>query len=124
MIAIVPSPTALVKWAGSWWPHYPLARMEPYSDGVLTMSYWAGHKAKHQTTAVGEVESDVARVRAAVTDRQMPIHVAGSPTTVSDIRGFAAAALRLKIVGGSVYDFQTTDKTLFPALRGLRVLRV
>jgi hypothetical protein len=121
VITITPSPTAMALWAPkTWWPNYPFAAVAPFTDAFMTMSYWASHKAKGQTTAAAEVLGDITRLRAAVPDPTVPLHVIGSPTTSADIADVARVLTEQNVAGGSVYDWASTKPALYSALRGLR----
>ncbi len=111
-----------------YWPDFPWAGIAPSYDVWMPMAYWTNRRADspwrnaHDYTA-----ANIDRVRAHIGRPDAPVHALGGigdTTSVEDLQAFRAAALPRGVLGGSIYDFRTTqaphwaELLPFAALRG------
>jgi hypothetical protein len=111
-----------------YWPDFPWAGIAPSYDVWMPMAYWTNRRSDspwrnaHDYTA-----ANIDRLRAHIGRPDAPVHALGGigdTTSVEDLQAFRAAALPRGVLGGSIYDFRTTqaphwaELLPFAALRG------
>ena len=107
-----------------FWPDYPYADIAARYDAILPMAYWS-LRIGELRAPVRYVGENVDRLRAVVGD-DMPIHLIGGiadKVSVSDISGMVAAIEDRDVIGGSLYDWVTSNPRQWSALAPLRNLR-
>jgi hypothetical protein len=134
--AIVLPPVATEVINPKLWPDFPWAGIKPYYDVWLPMSYWSnrttrsGYKDGYRYTA-----ENVSRLRTDLADANARVHAVGgigavnaatAPTNtdepmavIGDLDGFVRALREARAIGGSIYDWRTTDPAARDKLRDL-----
>lgn len=111
----------------SYWPAFPWAEIAPSYDVWLPMGYWTNRKnSSPWRDAYTYTLANVDRVRANIGQPAALVHVLGGigdKTTDLDLAGFRIAAHERGAIGGSIYDFRTTQATHWPELLAFRALR-
>jgi hypothetical protein len=122
--AIVLPPVATEVINPKLWPDFPWSDVAPLYDTWLPMSYWSnrttrsGYKDGYTYT-----EENVRRLRANLGRPDAPVHAVGGigavvtvPTnseeplaSINDLDGFGRALRETGAIGGSIYDWRTTD---------------
>ena len=108
-----------------YWPGFPWAELAPSYDVWLPMAYWTNRRGPWRD-AYSYMAANIDRVRAHVGRPDAPIHALGGigdVTSVEDLQGFRRAALERSVLGGSIYDFRTTQAPHWPELLPFRELR-
>ena len=108
-----------------FWPGYPWAEIGATYDAVLPMAYWSLRRGELRSGSryVGE---NIDLVRALVGREGVLIHPIGGiadEATVADLEGMVAAIQDRGAIGGSLYDWDTSNAAQWAALRPLRDLR-
>jgi hypothetical protein len=108
-----------------FWLDYPYDRLADVYDVILPMAYWS---LRIGDLRAGEryVGENVDRIRAAIDDADYPIHVVGGiadAVTSEDVTGMLRAMGDRRVIGGSLYDWATSDPAQWQRLRPLRQLR-
>jgi hypothetical protein len=106
-----------------YWPGFPWAQLRPYYDVWLPMAYWSvrDSSSPYHSGYTYVVES-VRRMRALVGDPNLVVHpVGGIADAVSeaDARDFLRALTDTDAIGGSLYDYRTTNGGVWGILRGI-----
>lgn len=110
-----------------YWPDFPWAGIAPSYDVWMPMAYWTNRRADspwrnaHDYTA-----ANIDRVRARIGRPDAPVHALGGigdTTSVEDLQAFRAAAMPRGVLGGSIYDFRTTQAPHWAELLPFRDLR-
>jgi hypothetical protein len=108
--AITPNAVSLAK-PTSFWPDFPYASLTQYYDVFLPMCYSGAVAAGGQ--AVHDYAANCARlVRAGTGNPTARIHQIGGVADnydASEIEGFVQAVMEYGLMGGSLYDFMTTE---------------
>lgn len=122
LAAITPSPTHLQVVNPAFWPDFPWAALADAYDVLLPMSYWS---IREEALRDGEayVSDDIDRLRAATGDADIPIHVIGGiadALPVDQVAGMARAIREREGLGGSLYDWVTSNDAQWAALAPLR----
>jgi hypothetical protein len=128
--AITLSPTHLEVVNPAYWPGYPWAQIGETYDAVLPMAYWS-IRTGDLRSGDRYVGDSVDRLRADLQNPTIPIHAIGGiadGATVADLRGMVAAievraGAKGNVVGGSLYDWATSNPAQWVALAPLRQLR-
>jgi len=120
--AITPSAVHLQVVNPSFWPDFPWRQLGSAYDVILPMSYWSVRRPEWHS---GEryVGADIDRIRLSTGRLDMPIHAIGGEAagaSVPDIKGMVHAIQTRKILGGSLYDWNTSQPAQWKALRPLR----
>ena len=108
-----------------YWPDFPWAALAPSYDVWLPMAYWTNRRGPWRD-AYSYMAANIDRVRAHIGQPAAPIHALGGIgdiTSVVDLQGFRRAALERSVLGGSIYDFRTTQGPHWPELIPFRELR-
>jgi hypothetical protein len=115
--AIVPNPVRLAQ-PDTYWPGFPYQGLERWYDVFLPMCYSSGDVA-----GLGRTTRYASRcielVRAGTGRSTVPIHEIGGIADELDrreVRGFVHAVRSHGILGGSLYDFATTDRRAWAQL--------
>ena len=87
------------------------------------MAYWSGRRPEWKS---GElyVSENIDRIRAATGRPDMPIHVAGGiadGVSLDDVAGMVHAIQMRGAIGGSLYDWNTSNAAQWDLLRALHV---
>jgi hypothetical protein len=108
--AITPNAVSLAK-PTSFWPDFPYASLTQYYDVFLPMCYSgavaAGGQAVHDYTA-----NCASLVRAGTGNPTVGIHQIGGVADnydAAEIEGFVQAVREYGLMGGSLYDYMTTE---------------
>jgi hypothetical protein len=122
MSAIVQSPVVMQVVNPGFWPRFPWVEVGQLYDVIQPMSYWTERKPDWRS---GERVSseDIDRIRASTGRPDMPVHlVGGIANGVSDLdlNGMIAAIQSRNILGGSLYDWSTSQPFQWDLLRILR----
>jgi hypothetical protein len=124
LAAIVLPPVVLEVINQSFWPSFPYRDIAPFYDAWMPMSYWtnrteaSGYRDAHRYT-----DENIRRLRNNVGQAALAVHPIGGigdETTAADLDGFHAAALAHGSIGGSIYDYRTTDPAAWHRLRAFR----
>jgi hypothetical protein len=109
----------------AFWPGYPWAEIGATYDVVLPMAYW--------TIRTGELRAgdrytaeNVDRVRASTGRPDMPIHVIGGiadGATEADLSAMVDVLRAREAIGGSLYDWSTSNEAQWLVLAPLADLR-
>ena len=103
-----------------YWPTFPWAELKPYYDVWLPMTYWSFRDDPYHSGYTYVTES-VRRMRALVGDPDLKVHpIGGIADVVSEVevRDFVKALTDTDSVGGSLYDYRTTNGGIWGVLRG------
>lgn len=126
--AIVPSPFNTEP--GNNWEGFPWAGVGAHSDVAVPMALWTFRRHPDDspwgpTQVRAWVADQVARTQALT---GLPVHVERgvddpgreyTPPTPDRVRAFVEAAHEAGAIGGSHYDYATTEEALWPTLGGL-----
>ena len=129
--AIVLPPVVTDVLNTEYWSGFPWAELVPLYDVWMPMGYWTNRTPKSgYRDAYRYTHENVTRLRNHLGRPDIPIHhigglgrstVNGSPDTdVSDIQAYRRAAVETGTIGGSIYDWGTTNPALWPHLRAFR----
>jgi hypothetical protein len=106
-----------------YWPGFPWAQLRPYYDVWLPMAYWSFRdKAGPYHSGYTYVTESVRRMRALVGDPNLKVHPVGGIADViteAETRDFVRALTDTDAIGGSLYDYRTTNGGIWGALRGV-----
>jgi hypothetical protein len=121
--AITPSAVHLQVVNPGFWPGFPWPELGATYDVILPMSYWSVRKPEWHS---GEryIGENIDRIRAATGRPDMPIHVVGGiadGVSGDDLLGMVRAVQARGILGGSLYDWATSQPAQWDILRSLRV---
>lgn len=109
----------------NYWPGFPWAELAPSYDVWLPMSYWTNRRDEWRDAYVYTV-TNIDRLREHIGRPDAPIHALGGigdTTSAQDLVGFRQAIADRGAIGGSIYDFRTTQAPHWPELQPLRALR-
>ncbi len=104
-----------------YWPDFPWRSIAGLYDVWSPMAYWtnrtpeSGWRDAHRYST-----ENVRRTRSNLGLPAAAVHVVGGigdQTTAADVDGFVGAAREQRALGGSLYDYATTDPARWPALR-------
>lgn len=123
LTAITPSAVQIQVINPNFWPGFPWAELARTYDAIVPMSYWSFRTGEWKS---GEryAGEDIDRIRASTGRPDMPIHVVGGiadGVTVDELQGMARAITNRGALGGSLYDWSTSQPAQWNALRPLRV---
>lgn len=121
--AITPSAVHLQVINPDFWPGFPWPELADAYDAILPMSYWSVRQPEWRS---GEryIGEDIDRIRASTGRPDIPIHAIGGiadAASVPDVQGMVRAIQARGILGGSLYDWNTSQPAQWDALRPLRV---
>jgi hypothetical protein len=120
--AITPSAVHLQVVNPGFWPGFPWPQLAKAYDAILPMSYWSvrGPEWRSGERYIGE---NIDRIRASTGRPDVPIHAIGGVAdgaSVPDVKGMVRAIQARGILGGSLYDWNTSHRAQWDALRPLR----
>ena len=121
--AITPSAVHLQVVNPGFWPGFPWPQLADVYDAILPMSYWSVRKGEWRS---GEryIGENIDRIRASTGRPDVPIHAIGGvadAAAVPDVEGMVRAIRARGILGGSLYDWNTSQSAQWDALRPLRI---
>ena len=109
----------------AYWPGFPWAELAPHYDVWLPMAYWTNRRGGWRDAYL-YTAANIDRVRERIGQPDAPVHALGGigdTTNPLDLVGFRNAATERGAIGGSIYDFRTTQGPHWPELHPLRSLR-
>lgn len=120
--AITPSAVHLQLVNPGFWPGFPWPQLAATYDVIMPMSYWSvrGPEWRSGERYIGE---NIDRIRASTGRPDVAIHAIGGiadGATVADVQGMVRAIQARRILGGSLYDWHTSQPAQWQALRPLR----
>ncbi|HET9444322.1 MAG TPA: hypothetical protein VFO65_13410, partial [Acidimicrobiales bacterium] len=121
--AIVLPPVVLEVVSLSYWPDFPYREIAPYYDVWQIMGYWT-----NRTTASGYrdpyryTDENIRRLRNNLGDPKAAVHPIGGIGALgeADVEAFLRASVEQGCIGGSVYDWRTTNAAAWAPLRKFR----
>jgi len=108
-----------------FWPGFPWPEVGQMYDVVVPMAYWSVRGQPEWRSGARYVAENIDRVRAATGRPDVPVHVAGGiadGVTAEDLIGMVDAITSRGALGGSLYDWATSNPSQWELLRALRVL--
>ena len=120
--AIVPAPVALDEIPTGYWPNFPWMQLANDYDLWQPMSYWT-FRSEPWRDAFAYTTGNIDRIRSHIGQPRAIVHPIGGiadGTTVDDVDGLERACAQRGCIGASLYDYETTDDSLWPDLRALR----
>jgi hypothetical protein len=125
-VSAIPLPPVLIETINpKYWPGFPWRELAPLYDVWMPMAYWTNRRGPWRD-AYSYMAANIDRVRAHIGQPAGLIHALGGigdTTSVVDLQGFRTAALERSVLGGSIYDFRTTQAPHWPELLPFRELR-
>jgi len=121
--AITPSAVHMQVINPGFWPGFPWPELAGTYDAILPMTYWSIRRTEWRS---GEryIGENIDRIRASTGRPDVPIHPIGGiadGATVEDVQGMVRAIASRGVLGGSLYDWNTSNDAQWEALRPLRV---
>jgi hypothetical protein len=118
---IIPSPAGMAL-HGSYWPGFPYKMVAGVYDVIVPMGYYTYHGdgAAH---AYNETLQNVQIVRTQTGNEAIPIHVIaglGDKSSGSETTAYVRALRETGCLGGSMYDWSTTNAADWSALANVR----
>jgi hypothetical protein len=101
------------------WPNFPYRKLAPSIDVWMPMAYWTFRTGDYRDAFVYTDES-VKRLRTRLHDPSAPVHPVGGIASVSgplDYQRYLQAIGADRAIGWSLYDYNTTVSSAWPALR-------
>ncbi|HUV38197.1 MAG TPA: hypothetical protein VMY39_01220 [Planctomycetota bacterium] len=118
---IIPSPVAL-EWNPPYWPDFPYKMVADVYDVIVPMGYYTFH-GDGTSQAYNETLKNVSILRSKTGDSRVPIHViggVGDKSTAGETRAYVRALREMGCLGGSMYNWSTTDDADWRALQNVR----
>ena len=109
----------------AFWLDYPYDQLADLYDVILPMAYWSIRRGDLRN-GEGYIGENIDRIRAAIDDPDYPIHPVGgiaSGLTSDDVAGMLRAIQDHGVIGGSLYDWATSNPQEWEILQPLRRLR-
>jgi len=122
---IIPSPAGMTI-NSSYWPDFPYKDVAAVYDVIVAMGYYTYHGAGY-SHAYNETRENVRIVREQTGRPTIPIHViagVGDKSSGSETRAYVRALRETGCLGGSMYDWSTTDAADWGSLAGVRFNKV
>jgi hypothetical protein len=120
--AITPSSVHLQVVNPGFWPDFPWAEIAQTYDAILPMAYWTVRSGEYRN-AERYIAENIDRIRTSTGNPQVAVHPIGGiadTATVDDMHGFVRAAAPRGVLGGSLYDFNTSAAEQWQALAPFR----
>lgn len=122
---IVLPPVVLEVVNPNFWPSFPYRAIAPHYDVWMTMGYWTNRKSSSgYRDAFRYTKENVDRLRNNLGQPDAPVHPIGGighTTTAGDVEQYKRAVTAVHGIGGSIYDWNTTDAELWANLRPMRL---
>lgn len=120
--AITPSAVHLQVINPGFWPEFPWVEIASTYDIIMPMSYWSIRVGEYRS---GEryVGENIDRIRASTGRPDLRIHAIGGiadGASVADVEGMVRAIQARSVLGGSLYDWNTSNPGQWAALTPLR----
>jgi hypothetical protein len=122
---IIPSPAGM-KINSSYWPGFPYKDVAAVYDVIVAMGYYTYH-GNGYTQAYNETRENVRIVRAETGRPTIPIHViagVGDKSSGSETTAYVRALRETGCLGGSMYDWSTTNDADWRPLASVRFNKV
>jgi len=120
--AIPMEPVIMEQVNPNFWPGYPWAELAPYYDVWLPMSYWTNRRGQWRDARL-YTATNMVLLRERIGDPGALIHTIGGigdQTTLADLQGMVAGATEQFAIGGSLYDYRTSQLPFWAVLRAFR----
>jgi len=107
-----------------FWPGFPWQEVGRLYDVIVPMSYWSERSQPEWPSGERYTGTDIDLVRQLTGRADMPIHVAGgiaNGITIDDVGGMVRAIQARGILGGSLYDWATSQPAQWDLLKALRI---
>lgn len=122
MSAITPSSVHLQVVNPGFWPAFPWVETAELYDVIQPMAYFSIRRGELRA---GEryIGENIDRIRASTGDPDIPIHPIGGiadGATVADLQGMVRASTARGAIGGSLYDWLTSNPDQWAALAPFR----
>ena len=120
---IVLPPVVLEVVNPNYWPNFPYREIAPYYDVWQTMGYWTNRKADSgYRDPYKYTDENIRRLRNNLGQPAAPVHPIGGIGGAAgpDLDAFHKACVDNAVLGGSLYDWRTTDPSAWAQLRRLR----
>ncbi len=108
----------------NFWPGFPYQQIAPAYDAWMPMSYWTSRKSDSPyRNAYTYTAENIDRLRAQLNRNDLPVHPVGGigdVASAADMDGFHRAAAERGALGGSVYDYRTTQDDQWAVLQRFR----
>jgi hypothetical protein len=106
----------------AFWPGFPWPELSSLYDVIVPMAYWSGRKPEWR---VGDryITETIDRIRISTGRPDIPIHIAGGIAdgiTLDDVVGMIGAIQGRGAIGGSLYDWNTSQPPQWALLGALR----
>ncbi len=120
--AITPSAVHLQVINPGFWPGFPWPELATTYDALLPMAYWSIRRPEYRS---GEryIGENIDRIRASTGRPEVPIHPIGGiadGASPAEVAGMVRAIQARGVLGGSLYDWNTSNDAQWAALRPLR----
>ena len=122
---IIPSPAGM-KINSSYWPDFPYKDVAAVYDVVVAMGYYTYHGDGY-THAYNETRENVSIVREQTGRPTIPIHViagVGDKSSGSETTAYVRALRETGCLGGSMYDWSTTNDADWRPLANVRFNKI
>jgi hypothetical protein len=126
MSAITPSAVHLQVVNPGFWPAFPWPELAATYDVIVPMSYWSVRRPEWKQGERYTAEN-LDRIRASTGRPDVPIHIAGgiaNGITLDDVAGMVRAIQGRSALGGSLYDWSTSQVAQWDLLQVLRAAAV
>ncbi len=122
--AITPSAVHLQVVNPGFWPGFPWPELGRTYDVIVPMAYWSVRRAEWRQGA-RYIADNIDRIRVSTGRPDMPVHVAGGIAdgiTLDDVTGMITAIQTRGAIGGSLYDWLTSQAPQWSLLQVLRAI--
>lgn len=122
-IAAIVLPPLQLDLRASWWPGFPYAGLRPHVDVFVPMSYSSFRGTSAEVTYRWNLDN-ITELRTRAGDPDLLVHMAGGiADNLPEVGAFVDAARDGRVVGGGLYDLETTPPEAWAHLRRLRAPR-
>jgi hypothetical protein len=121
--AIVMPPVQMEVVNPNFWPGFPWQQIAPNFDVWQTMGYWTDRKpSSGYRDPYTYTNENLRRLRANLGNPSAPVSPVGGVGAMgeADVEAFLRAAVENQAMGGSIYDWRTTNPEAWPSLRKFR----
>lgn len=124
VIGAIPIPPVINTFPSNYWPNFPWADLAPYYDVWMPMAYWSqrARQPQYLDAHLYMAENiDLLRQWIGQPDAVVsPVGGIGDRTSCRDVARMIHALQQRGAIGGSIYDYRTTNEESWTALRALR----